>query len=47
MRDRKMQRALHKAGIRKEDRLESRNLYGNQDLTPKKAVEILMKKQRR
>ena len=47
MRNRKTQRALKKAGIRREERIGSRNGEQYIDLTPFAAVRNIMKKEKR
>lgn len=47
MRNRKVQRALKKAGIRREERIGSRNGEQYYDLTPAEAVRNIVKKEKR
>lgn len=47
MRNRKTQRALKKAGIRREERIGSRNGEQYYDLTPAEAVRNIVKKEKR
>ena len=47
MRNRKVQRSLQKAGVKKEERLENRNNYGLRDPTPRQAVENIINEPKR
>ena len=47
MRNRKVQKALRRAGIKKEERLGSRNYYGLKDPTPQQAVNNIINEAKR
>ena len=47
MRNRKVQRALRKAGVNKEERLGNRNYYGLKDPTPRQAMDNIINEAKR
>lgn len=47
MRNRKVQKSLRKAGVKKEERLGSRNYYGLKDPTPRQAIDNIISEAKR